>query len=427
MVDLASGGIEVAASSHSPCYAAWHGRQGAAPGDCLAMPGQLRPNPLNLGNTALYADAMPGSLSKLMEGLTLLEAGTAAADLAPELLRSDTEAVIDRLLCRSRHFDLHCANAHLAHLAQRAAALGPAQIDLLAPFASPSPSPGHSAHPVFGSRLLVEPDFPGLAWEPLDNAAAVRACHQAGAKARWRGCQGKVLVDTISELYGQGHARTTPAGVAAQWLSLARLANRHQHPGQVSTAPAMPHMARPAVPTRATTSAPDSGASPAAAATLLDILASGHVSGTSHSACRAARAYASAPGLALNCKALEPGLRIAQKTGTPVWSADKLTQAQWLKGCTAVAPKPVPGQGQRAAQTRNAALTACRLSPIKWWAAAVGDERGWHKVVVVLAERNWRRSGRIDAAGDIGPNVAAEAGLAFIQGQAPAWRAATLH
>ena len=90
-------------------------------------------------------------------------------------------------------------------------------------------------------------------------------------------------------------------------------------------------------------------------------------------------------------------------------------------------PKPGPGHGQRAAQVHNAALTACRLSPIKWWAAAVGDERGWHKVVVVLAERNWRRSGRIDAAGDIGPNVAAEAGLAFIQGQESAWRAANWH
>ena len=38
-----------------------------------------------------------------------------------------------------------------------------------------------------------------------------------------------------------------------------------------------------------------------------------------------------------------------------------------------------------------------------------------HKVVVVLAERNWnQRTGLIDSPNDRGPNVAAEAGLSLV-------------
>ena len=407
VLDVETGAIEVIASSHSPCYAQSHGAAAAPATPCLAMPPQLSASPLNLRNAALYADAMPGSLVKLMQGLTLLERGTPAAALGPELLRSDTEAVIDRLLCKPQGFAPACANAHIAHLARRAGQLGPQRLDLLAPL-------GRSPHTVFGSRLLARPDssapWPALADSgPASSAAqAMRACHQHGAKHRWRQCQGADLVNTVAELFGQGHARATPIGIATQWLQVARLA-------QGAAAGPAPHLVQGAA-----LAMPPVDAVPGAANTLLALLGASHIHGTSRSACRAALAYADAAHR-LSCSGPTAGLRIASKTGTPVWRADKATHAQWLDGCARL-PVAAPA-GPGAAQAHGKALTDCRLSPIKWWAAAVGDELAWRKVVVVFAERNWQRSGWIDARGDIGPNVAAEAGLAFIQAQRQRWLA----
>ena len=159
----------------------------------------------------------------------------------------------------------------------------------------------------------------------------------------------------------------------------------------------------------------------AAAATLLGLLDAGHthIAGTSHSACLAARAHATVPGRRLDCERTQPGLRIASKTGTPLWRVDAhFTHDAWVRHCQAPPSahgSQKPGAAARAAH--DARLTDCRLSPIKWWAAAIGDGQGWHKVVVAVAERNWQTDGWIDSRRDKGPNVAAEAGLAYVQGR----------
>lgn len=126
------------------------------------------------------------------------------------------------------------------------------------------------------------------------------------------------------------------------------------------------------------------------------------------------------PGQRLDCQHTRPGLRIASKTGTPLWRVDaRFTHDAWVRHCQALPATGSDGHRLTAAAraSREAWLTDCRLSPIKWWAAAIGDGRGWHKVVVAVAERNWQADGWIDGRRDIGPNVAAEAGLAYVQGR----------
>lgn len=127
VVDIATGQIEVAASSSSPCYAQWHASNDKQPlsADCPRSPPQQGPKPLNLRNAALYFDAMPGSLAKLLQGLTLLDQGAAPETLRPLLLRSDTEGVIDLMFCADHGFDLACANRHLSGLADWAGRLAP--------------------------------------------------------------------------------------------------------------------------------------------------------------------------------------------------------------------------------------------------------------------------------------------------------------
>ncbi|HEX4883613.1 MAG TPA: hypothetical protein VFX05_05705, partial [Casimicrobiaceae bacterium] len=55
------------------------------------------------------------------------------------------------------------------------------------------------------------------------------------------------------------------------------------------------------------------------------------------------------------------------------------------------------------------------LRPYKWYAAAYRSDPArpdWDKAIAVLTERNWvAATGRVHAAGDHGPNPAAE--LAF--------------
>lgn len=217
VVDIATGQIEVAASSTSPCYAQWHASNDkhALPADCAGLPPQQRPNPLNLRNAALYFDGMPGSpATKLLEGLTLLSQGTAPETLRPLLLGSKTVDVIDLMFCADRGFDLGCANRHLSGMADWVGRLAPAQVDLLGPLHD-------RAHPVHGSRLLAvtrkghAPVAPE-SWPELTGRDALVNCHQRGAKLRWRGCHGAHLVDTVAELMGQGNARVTPVGVASQ-------------------------------------------------------------------------------------------------------------------------------------------------------------------------------------------------------------------
>lgn len=387
VVNVATGAIEVAASSHSPCFEAHHKR--AARPDCPELPPQQAGNPIRLQNAPLYYQGMIGSLAKLLQGYTLLSAQTPVLALQAPLLRSETEEMIDQVLCVQLRFGLDCANKNLASLKTFAQQSSAASIELLR-------LPG-AAHPVFGSQLLQ-------AERELSDHNAVIACHQSGAAHRWRGCKGENLVNTVAELFGQGNARATPVGVAAQWLYIAQQAN-----GQALQQPFLA-TGQATVETSRRHSAPDH-----AAKTLLDILSHSLWAGTSRSACLAAQPYAAQGSQRLRCDGPQAELRIAAKTGTPVFRADAKTLSEWTRDCKR---EPGPGPARGRAEARARWLTDCRLSPIKWWAAAVGDNRqGWQKVIVVVAERNWKHDGEVDARGDIGANVAAEAGLAYLQGR----------
>lgn len=150
------------------------------------------------------------------------------------------------------------------------------------------------------------------------------------------------------------------------------------------------------------------GIASADARAVLDALQQVAARGTATAACRAASAVG---GVLDRCRPTANGLRIAAKTGTPLFPADR------------AAPQPDPLGAWRA---RCAAHTAaarplpddCTLRPLKWFAALVTPPgaREPKTLVLVRAERNWHRDGRLDDAGDrtAEGNVAAEIGLALI-------------
>ena len=72
--------------------------------------------------------------------------------------------------------------------------------------------------------------------------------------------------------------------------------------------------------------------------------------------------------------------------------------------------------------TGRDALACGPLRPYKWYVAAYRIDRNdsrWTKVIGVLTERNWvAETGRIHAAGDHGPNPAAEIAMQIVGRQA---------
>jgi len=137
--------------------------------------------------------------------------------------------------------------------------------------------------------------------------------------------------------------------------------------------------------------------------------------GTAYLACL--KALGNGPQAAGDCARLQG---IAGKTGTPVWNHDRLSdreRAQTCENLRARAAALPPAQRR----SLRGPLAQCDLVPLKWYAALVRDdstraEGPWSKVVVALAERNWRRDGHIDAAFDRGGNIAAELVFRYLAG-----------
>lgn len=138
--------------------------------------------------------------------------------------------------------------------------------------------------------------------------------------------------------------------------------------------------------------------------------------GTAYTACL--KAFGGDAAAPLACAGLQG---MAGKTGTPVFNHDRLTVTQRAAHCSAVhqAIAAAPSDARLTA-TLRAEFTQCQMRPIKWYAAVLRDDPHsavgpWTKVMVVLAERNWRLDGHIDSAYDKGtPNIAAEMGFRFI-------------
>ena len=356
-----------------------------------------------------------------MIALGLQQAGLSASEAAelPRILtHSRTLDLIDITMCRKDGFDPACARRRLVAVADAAAALGwNRQTDIL----GAGQLPGLHAQR-FSARLLSRPDGTRIAGG-ADNAPFTRASLQACARQRWRDCKGRHLVDLLAELYGTGESLASPIGVGNALLHLAASAGVQDRVPQAHLVTVAQDDAGQAIEVRP---ALRPVLSLAQGLPVLQGLEATATRGTARSACLAAAA--ALPGGLLPCVATarEPrpaAIRIAGKTGTPVFSADQgerksLPLAQWGVRCEALRRELAAlskGQPRWHAAANDAGK--CNMVPTKWYAFLVGAPHSadWDKVVVVLAERNWnRRTGLIDSPNDNGPNVAAEAGLSLV-------------
>lgn len=423
VIDARSGAILALAASHSPCFQA-HAAGVPTPAGCPPVPAP-RPRLNRLANPAIEAE-MPGSLYKPQQALALLSAGNLSASertKLPDILRrSDSEAMIDLYLCQEHGFDKTCIARRIQALEKRLAASGAnhcaegkhgcqAELDLLGSGLDNGASLIHHTYknrevtrsttplqrPVFAARTLVDQAGRSLSSSVAElDPAAIQACYQGGDKQRWRGCHGQALVDLIAELYGQGNARASLLGMAGGWLDLATAAAgqaRAPRPHLLAAYHDDRGQRRTVQPTAA------HGIDSEHARFVLAALQNVTAKGSAATACKAS----SRVGGLLDCQAGANGLRIAAKTGTPLFPADRREYR--------------PDQ-LSAWQHHCAAKGECALRPLKWFAALVtppGAARPT-QLVIVRAERNWHLDGHIDDPGDstADGNVAAEIGLALI-------------
>jgi len=432
VIDVDSGAIRAMAASHSPCFRAQAAGNDNTAADCPRLP-DPRPRPHWLDNPASEGE-MFGSIAKPQQALALLAAGNLSGDeraRLPEILRrSDSEAMIDLYLCQAQRFDKRCIVRRVAALEKRLTAAGfnrcapgrrrcRPEMTLIGSSQEAgvqtiryryrdgglqAESADFEQRIYAGQALLAADGRPLVERIAGIDPAQLHACYRGGDRQRWRGCQGAALIDLIAELYGQGNARASLLGLAGGWLDLAAAAGGHRQA-------ARPHLLaayrghdgrqQRIRPTAA------HGIARADARAVLDALQAVAVRGTATAACRAASAVG---GVLDGCRPTANGLRIAAKTGTPLFPADREKQPDplgaWRARCAAhtAAARPLPDD--------------CVLRPLKWFAALVTPPGGREPktLVLVRAERNWRRDGRIDDAGDQSAegNVAAEIGLALI-------------
>lgn len=420
VLDARSGAIEAAASGYSLCYL--RQQQGEpAEASCPQLPTTQLPHPERLGNQALEQSAKPGSITKIVIALGLQQAGLSASESAelPRILtHSRTLDLIDIAMCKKQGFDPACAQRRLVAVADMARSVG---WDRWTDVLSAAQLPGLRAQR-FSARLLSLPDGSPMI-SPGEKVEFTSATLSACSRRQWRNCKGQDLVNLVAELFGTGEALASPVGVANVLLHLAAASNQQARVAQVHLVTmAQDGLGHAAVVQPAL--APLLGR--AQAALVLSGLERTAAQGTARSACLAAAL--ALPGGQLPCviPAGEPGralLRIAGKTGTPVFSADQgesksLSLDQWRAQCGQVR-RELAAMHKGQARWHGWANEAgkCNMVPTKWYAFLVGAPggQGWDKVVVVLAERNWnQRTGLIDSPNDRGPNVAAEAGLSLV-------------
>lgn len=421
VMDLKSGAIEVAASSFSPCKEASERGQ-PLPKGCPAPARAAMAREWKLANPALFADEMPGSLIKpilllaLLRsdlGPTLLRPGPAQEKLLEAIQKSETPDFLDHLFCRDLDYQ---GCSRLPGLLPAARDLGwnqaPANLltlDIL-PTALHTPS----------GRILQTRADPQAPWREMAlnyDPEGARRCAEQTEDKRWSKCRGEALANLTAELWGQGNARVSPVVVASMLARLGAAANGQAQIGA-------PHLIASVEgridgkETRSQLSAKyDTPAiAPAHAQFILTGMGRTHQpGGSAHSACL--HAQDGKPDAAERCAGY---LGIAGKTGTPVFNHDRLTHPERAQTCHTLRAQVAALPADRYSPLR-AKLAQCDLAPLKWYAALVRDdptqtEGPWSKVVVALAERNWRRDGHIDAAFDRGSNIAAELVFRYLAG-----------
>jgi hypothetical protein len=449
LIDVASGRIEALGSAHTDCYRQEYDGGGGRARHCPDLPTAPRYEPDRLLNHALFTDALPGSLVKPIMATGFMRdpqyrARIAADRISPAFLRlqdelkgSDSVAFLDRMFCREKGWT-QCARPR--DIQQAALQFGwdagcqePSfrcgRMNVLFGFPDNSRIRKDSARTPIGTsvmfgRLLVEPASPkriadfGLmqdfAFNPEHAAACSRGDQYTGSAAKrgWRKCKLGRLLYIESEGWGQGNARSTALGAAGMIARLAAAAN-----GQAKQR--MPHLVerisdsearsfelgaqqfRLADPVAIEIPQPD-------AALIVEGMVShkargypaGSRGGTAHLAC--IRVF-DAP----TCNRID---WVAGKTGTPPYGNDGLTLKEIRQKCDRV-PAANASFGER-----QEWWTSCsREQPYKWYVAAFRTDEnqgGFNKVVAVLTERNWYRSGpqagKVQSPGDHEMNVSAE-------------------
>jgi hypothetical protein len=446
VIDVATGRIEALAGALSPCTRQEYDGPGRGKGCDKRLPYPPRYRPDALLNPAVFHDAMPGSVIKPImaaefltdpdvgarwlaaERAAMQKPGTPTADsMRGQLMQSNSARFLDRMFCADQGF-ARCARPW--RIQAMASAFGwdggcatpredCGKRDVLFGRAVDAGAESGRVTPLatvvpFG-RLLAEP-LGGKLGAPFQlrpetvlDANKVRACAsgadgQRGSRDDWEKCSGGVVVDVVAEGWGQGHARASALGVAGMMAALAAAAN-----GQTDVR--KPHLvnglrgvgAEGSMPlasaaTRFGLAEPEPNRLPRdVAEVILSGLSYGHRAGTSRLACEQVFD-------AKTCKDID---WIAGKTGTPTFPNDDRTLAELARLC-----------GRAGAKTKAEQAACGPLRPYKWYVAAYRTDKGdprWTKVIGVLTERNWiRESGRIHAAGDHGPNAAAEIAMQVV-------------
>lgn len=436
VMDIASGAIEAAGSSHTRCFEQEFDGPARDP-DCVRLPTEPRARPYELENHALYTSYMPGSLVKPILAMGMLKDLKLAARLHGvernqfqyEIRRSNSVAFLNRLFCKDTKFqnclrpgyaidaanslgwNAHCGDGSEMRCARIGALSGGADEPMnffIGTFGLSHDDAGKSSR-----RMSAE----------FDAVKAQECAAQPGPSA-WRRCKGGHLVDLESEAWGQGNALASPVGVGTMLGRLGTAANDSRGHFEV----AWPHLFKGilaqregALQTTAVEAARETvQLSPKDAQLVLSGMAQSHFpaqgpleAGTAYSACL--QVY----GGAATCAGLR---HIAGKTGTPPFGHDLLSINDRLRVCGAIREQMSTASAASLPRLK-ARWTDCKHRPIKWYAALLKNPQEpdgpWRKVVVVIVERNWGTNGFIDSPGDIGPNAAAELGFQVIKRIAP--------
>ena len=423
VMDIATGDIEVAASAYTPCFAAEQSGQ-PLPAECPPSSREAVERKWKLDNGALFASEMPGSLAKLplllallrdpVIGLQIRREGAFQRSFLNDIQKSETTHFLDRVFCQDTNFQ-NCDR--LPRVVTAAHDLG-----WNAPSINMTGMPGTTVDTKLNAhsgRLLQDIDRQSSQWKPMSLAykpEAARRCAEQPEPFAWSKCRNEAVANLAAEVWGQGNARTSPVAVAAMLGRLAAAANGqamsppphlvHSLQGEISNRPQVV-MHRSQVPT--------SAISAADATMILQGMALTHQpGGTAYTACLSA--FGNTPEGIKQCASLGG---MAGKTGTPVFNHDRLRVGERSAHCADIRASLSGGAVPKTSSKLRNENAQCQMSPLKWYAAVIRDDPRsssgpWRKVVVALAERNWRLDGHVDAADDRGTNMAAEMVFRFI-------------
>jgi hypothetical protein len=422
VLDVKTGAIEALASSHSACYEAEHSGK-ALPSHC-PVPALVRDRPLpgKLDHHA-FTDAKPGSLVKpimvvafmrdpLLGPKLRLRGGATRKMLLDDIKNSDSPNFLDRAYCRDLSF-VHCSR--LQRIADTAQDLG-WNVQASNLLALAGPDAGKQTVRQLTPHFLQVANQQGR-WDAISLQYDAEYAKRCALENRWGKCSGEVA-NTASELIGQGNAVASPLTIADMLKRIAAAANGDHQQLPTHLLQSVHGQRRGDIAYLLPDVKPTSlHISKEEASLILEGMSLTHRGGTASSGCL--KAYSGTPDANGACRRLTG---VAGKTGTPGFADEAYTWAKRAEVCNDI-QRRLGETGLSVEQRRrlNEARGRCVQSPVKWYAAVLRDNPAsdagpWTKVVVVLAERNYRSDGWIDSRGDVGsPNVAAELGFRLIK------------